>query len=182
MARELVASGYSQREAARKLGIPPSTLCRWLARSDVELAPPTVDPTSLPRDPMGRLQALRDAWLTIAEQRTERLADPDQPISTNDAITGGIATQRALELHERVSKLGGTPEDLPADDDDARRAVMTIWYRHARTGSQAAAVKLAQALGVRSATRQPIVITFDGESSDATEPPPNAASPPALPA
>jgi len=177
--RDLVAVGFSIAETARKLGVPRATLSRALP------LPPDVPAASLPTDPLARLVALRDAWITVAEQRTARLNRPDDSVSSNDSIAGGIATQRALDLHERIQRYGDLPEELPADDVQARAVVMTVWYRHARYGSQAAAVKLAAALGIRAAARQPVTISFaeeEKEAEDGDDTSPDAGAPRPAPA
>ena len=168
--RDLVAAGFSVAETARKLGVPCATLSRALP------LPPDVPAASLPTDPLARLIALRDAWITVAEQRTTRLNRPDDSVSSNDSIAGGIATQRALELHERIQRYSGLPENLPTNDEQARAVVMTVWYRHARYGSQAAAVKLAAALGIRAAAQQPVTISFAEEAEDGDDTSPDAGA------
>lgn len=168
MARDLIAEGFTQREAARKIGVSPSSLSRWLRKTNPEIPPPHVSPAALPKDPVARLMALRDAWITVAEQRTARLIDDSEPTSSNDAVIGGIATQRATDLHDRLSKHEGIPAELPADDEEARKAVMAVWYRLALGGSQAATVKLAEALGIKSAQQQPVLIAFADQVEEAT--------------
>ena len=171
-ARDLVAAGFSMVETAKKLGVPRTTLGRAMAPVPL---PPGVPEASLPTDPLARLIALRDAWITVAEQRTARLNRPDDAVSSNDSIAGGIATQRALELHERVQRFGGLPDVLPDDDGQALAVVKNVWYRHARYGSQAAAVKLWAALGGRSAAHQPVTISFAEEVVDGDAPDADAA-------
>lgn len=190
-ARDLVAAGYSARGAARKLGVSQATLSRKLRRdkglSDPAAAPPPPVPPppdagELPEDPRARLQAIRDGWLRLAELgQAELLRRLEQGTGSNVlTYQTGISSRNALEASTYLDRGYGLPEHLPPDDVEARRLLLDLWYQHARHGSQSATVKLAAALGVRSAAAQPVRIAYADEKGDEEDGgPDDHAAPPA---
>lgn len=162
IALELLADGWSVRQTAVKVGVSPMTISR-LRRKAAALAlpPPTVAPATLPTDPRARLEAIRDAWLTVAEDGLQKLRSEPGTAHPPLSIQTGIASQRATELVRLLDEGHGLPEELPDDDEEARRIVRRLCYRVARTGGQAAAWKMAAAVGLGSAQRQPVEIGFE---------------------
>jgi hypothetical protein len=105
--------------------------------------------------------------MAVAEERTSVLIvkggdakTKGGDAKTKDAVIGGIATQRALEIETKIGSLRGLPEELPVDDLEARKVVMQAWWLASRSGGQAATRHLAAALGIKSAQQQPVEITF----------------------
>ena len=172
---QLLEDGWSRKAIARKLGIHRNTVSRMAMKAAAREYPPSISPASIPKDPEARLAALRDGWLGIAEKSQELMTE--KPTATQHAIMGGIATQRALELHE---KLGGSglPETLPEDDEEKRRVVLAAWWRAARRGSTNAVRHLAEALGLKSAQEQNIELFFERPTTE-EDPAPSAPPVPA---
>ncbi len=188
--RLLKEEGLTQAEVAERLGISRMTVVR--AVKEARLAampleqrypvPPNLSPRALPVEPRSRLAAIRDGWLSIAERTQEKLLKLARAGKANTPlnIQAGVASQRAAELVNLLDEGFGLPEQLPENDEDARRLVMQLWWQTARHGSSNATRQLAHALGVRSAAQQPVDIGF--ERPDCEEEEADASSAPAVPA
>jgi transcriptional regulator with XRE-family HTH domain len=176
---ELRAEGWSVAEIAKKLGVSPATVSRENRRvAQRDALPPGLDPAALPLDPEARLATIMSRWLDIADESQQRLLDSAREgvFATQPAITGGIATQRALELADRLETTG-LPRELPEDDEAKRAAVMGAWWRVARRGSGNAIRHLAAMLGLARADDQGIELAFERPEA----PPPEDSPPPAPP-
>jgi hypothetical protein len=90
------------------------------------------------------------------------------------AITAGIATQRALEVHRAID-LGGLPAKLPTDELGAREVAVLALWRQARSGNPGAMRKLTEALGLADIIKGArLELAF----ADPPAPPPAAPSSP----
>lgn len=112
---------------------------------------------------MADLRALRDRLLALAEHQIESLEDATPKRQIAAATVAGIAIQRALEVERHLSTLGALPEDLPDDDDAARRLVRRALWLRTRAGSAAATRDLATKLGVQNARSQGVEVTFSDD-------------------
>lgn len=157
---QLIEEGWSRKEIAKKLGISPATVSRDAGRAARWSLPPGMSPRGLPEDPVSRLEAIRDGWLTVVEKSQRKLIEEDSA-STQLAVIAGIGTQRALECHERLSEGAGLPDDLPDDDDEKRAVVLRAWWQAARRRSPSAIRQLAEALGLKTASEQDVELYFE---------------------
>jgi transcriptional regulator with XRE-family HTH domain len=177
---ELRAEGWSVEAIAKKLGISPSTVSRENRRAaQRDALPPGLDPAMLPVDPEARLATILGRWLDIADESQAHLLEQakKQSFPTQPAIAAGIATQRALELADRLGTTG-LPLELPEDDEAKRTAVMGAWWRVARRGSGNAIRHLAAMLGLAAANEQNIELFFERpEAPEADTPPPSPPPP-----
>jgi hypothetical protein len=189
IARDLIAEGFTPWDVARKLDLSEAAVKRGLKPKQKKprpqrdpasglAVPPGVD---LSPDPVARLRAIRNGWLDLAEagQAELRRRAADGETSNMHTYAAGISTVNALKAQQYLDRGYGLPEELPEDDEEARRLVLQVWYRHAKNGSQAATVKLAAALGVRNHRSQPISISFEGD--EATEAPADGQETPDAP-
>lgn len=189
---DLLASGMGVRAVAREVGVSAPTISRLRQKAmALSLPPPHVAPAALPTGPRERLTAIRDLWLTVAEKGLGQLARDvvevgedgattvGVEVNTRLAIQLGIASQRAAELHRLLVEDDGLPDELPANDEEARELVRRLCWRVAKRSGQAGAWKMAAAVGLTSARQQPVEIVFERPSADDAD---NASAAPALPA
>lgn len=176
--------GQTQAAIARELGCSRSVVSS-VARRLAELAtappPPQLQPAppaAQPTDPRERLESIRNQWLLVAERSQEVALEKAATgkAANQCVIQAGIATQRAMEISRWIELGDGIPDELPADDDEARREIRRAWWRAATLGGSAAAMtKLAASYGIKAQRGQAIKVEFERPAD------PNAPAPPAPP-
>lgn len=193
--RDLKAAGYTVSQIAAKLAITKRRVNLGLAEEGGALKNAVLERerkkaenelkayvlAAAKNDPRYRLAVIRDMWLVVAEQSLRRMSEDSCP-DKFETLQAATATKRATELTDWLEAQAGLPADLPADDEQRRDVVTTAWWRAARGGSPAAARQLAEAVGVRQATTQAIVIRYADERTDAepAEPPSSPEGTPRL--
>jgi predicted DNA-binding protein (UPF0251 family) len=144
---DLAATGINQTEIANRVGCNKGTVSRTLKAARAAMPrEPAAEPASSDR--------LRRELLEVALEslRLVRMEQAQGGAARDAMVACGIATQRFLEIHRSLASVDGLPDDLPEDDDDARRAIRRGWWQSATRGGSATAMRqLADAFGVGTA-------------------------------
>ena len=159
--------GHTHAAIASDLGCSRSVVGRVAKRLAAATPAPQVPPAppaARSSDPRERLETIRDAWLAIADacQTTVLEKAVGGAPAYQLSLQAGIATQRAMEIASWIELADGVPDELPADDDAARKAIKDAWWRAATLGGSAAAMtKLAASYGIKTQRGQPVKVSFE---------------------